>query len=110
RESHVSGGSIAVRNAASVLADSANKAGPAASALSVAAGACSSTTKAFVPPRPSELTAASRGRSPAGQSRHSVLTKKGLPAKSIFGLGLRKLRLGGIFPSFNADAVLIRAA
>ena len=59
-----------------------------------------------MPPRPSELTAASRGRSPAGQSRHCVLTKNGLAAKSIFGLGLRKLRLGGIFPFFNAKRSL----
>src|SRR4029079_15300862 len=98
------------RNAASVLADSVNNASLGSPSASLAAGGSSSTTKAFVPPRPSELTAANRGRSPCDRSQHDVLTKNGLAAKSILGLGLRKLRLGGIFSFFNARAVLISAA
>ena len=60
------------------------------------AGACSRTTWAFVPPRPNELTAARRGRSPSGHSDSRSLTRNGLVAKSICGFGALKLRLGGI--------------
>src|SRR5262249_7559322 len=55
------GRSIDARSAASVLADSVNKFRSGSGVLSLAAGGSSSTTKAFVPPRPSELTAPSRG-------------------------------------------------
>ena len=50
------------------------------------AGASSRTTWALVPPMPNELTPARRGPA-AFQSVNVVLTKNGLPEKSIFGLG-----------------------
>src|SRR5207342_3550430 len=47
--------SIDARNAAVVLADTVNKSKCDLAVFSAAAGGSSSTTKAFVPPRPSEL-------------------------------------------------------
>ena len=96
------------RNAGAVLPESVTKLS-GWSRTGAAGGASSKTKKALVPPSPSELTAATRGRS-AGQFLHSVLTKNGLLAKSILRLGVRKLRLAGIFPSLTARAALISAA
>src|SRR6266516_1404627 len=98
------------RSAGLVLAEIVTRLnGWPATEIAGARGASSKTKKALVPPSPSELTAATRGRS-AGQFLHSVLTKNGLLAKSILRFGVRKLRLAGIFPSFTARAALIRAA
>src|SRR5688572_11192646 len=75
-----------------------------------AAGGGSSTIKcALVPPMPNELTQARRGLSPVHWSS-SVGTKNGEFAKSILGLGVRKLMLGGISPLLRQSAVLIRPA
>ena len=84
--------------AAAVLALSVSTCGPcpAVAGRTAASGASSSTTWALVPPSPNELTAARRGRSERFHGRSSVFTKKGLPAKSICGLGDSKLMLGGI--------------
>ena len=68
------------------------------------AGASSSTTCALVPPMPNELTPARRGvavRRPVGAARS--LTKNGLAAKSICGLGRSKCRLGGISPVLQRE-------
>ncbi len=73
-------------------------------------GASSTTTWALVPPMPKELTPARRGSAPRGQSRSRSLTWKGVDAKSIFGLGVSKCRLGGICRCFRAITVLIRLA
>ena len=63
--------------------------------LAGSAGASSRITWALVPPKPNALTPARRGPSWRGQSRSALLTKNGLPAKSICGLGVSKCRLGG---------------
>ncbi len=71
-------------------------------------GTCSSMTMwKLVPPKPNALTPATRV-APAGisQSRSSVLTAKGEPAQSMFGLGRSKFRLGGSTLSRSASAVL----
>ena len=67
----------------------------------------SSTAWKLVPPKPKALTPPRRtpdsGRT---QSRSSVLTRKGLLAKSMSGLGREKLRLGGSTLSWIAMTIL----
>ena len=66
-------------SAVSVLAERVNSwTGRVSGIGSGPGGASSSTANAFVPPIPSELTAARRGPSPAGHVLSSVLTWKGL--------------------------------
>ena len=75
-------------NASGVRAESGSSWCAAARRGRTGAGASSSTTWAFVPPMPSELTPARRGarrRRPGGER---VLDAERAPAKSISGLGV----------------------
>ena len=83
--------------------------GPGASRRGAGAGASSSTTWAFAPPMPKELTPARRGPA-ASQGRSAAFTTKGLAAKSIRGLGRSKPRLGASVPWRSISAVLISPA
>ncbi len=73
-------------------------------------GASSSTTCALVPPTPNELTPARRGVARAASPGGRALTKNGLAAKSICGLGLSKCSAAGSTPCSSASAVLISPA
>ena len=72
------------------------------------AGASSSTTCAFVPPTPNELTPARNGVAPGFQSVNLLTTWNGLASSSSFGFGFVKCSDGGSFLCFNASAVLMR--
>src|SRR5580698_781756 len=74
------------------------------------AGASSNTTWALEPPIPKELTPARRGPSREFQGLHASLTKNGLFAKSICGLGSRKFRDAGMVRCSRASTVLMRPA
>jgi len=58
-----------------------------------------------VPPIPNELTPARRGAPSECQSVNRVFTKNGLFAKSIFGFGASKWRLGGTCLCSRASTV-----
>ncbi len=76
-------------NAARLWAESTtNAAGGLRPAETGAAGGCSITTWALVPPIPKEFTPARRGVSLSGQALVCTATWNGLAAKSISGLGV----------------------
>src|SRR6185312_16065085 len=78
--------SIDAASADRVLPENGNgrSGGPSAPSPASGGGASSSTAKAFVPPSPSEFTAANLGPLSRGQSRQDRLTKNGLSSKLIF--------------------------
>ena len=75
-------------------------------ASETATGGSSMITSLLVPPMPNALTPARRGPGPA-HLVNLVGTKNGEDAKSIFGLGVSKCRLGGISPVLRQWATLI---
>src|SRR5271168_286972 len=76
-------------SAVSVFAESANvKSGRLLADRAGEGGASSSTTKALVPPMPTELTPARRGAAPTGNGNVRVLTKNGERSNGMRGLGL----------------------
>ena len=70
-------------------------------------GVSSKTMCALVPPSPKELIPALRGFLPFFQSLNWSFTKKGVFAKSIWGLGVLKCRFFGSFACFKAKTVLM---
>ena len=84
--------------------------GRAGGAAGAAAGGCSMMMLALVPPMPNEFTAARRGPAPSDHCVGVVLTRNGLCAKLILGLGWSKLMLGASCPSRTLNAALIRPA
>ena len=81
-----------------------------AAAVADNSGASSSTTWAFVPPIPKELTPARREAPSDAHGDLSALATKGVRARSSFGLGLVKLTSGGIVRCFRANTVFIKLA
>ena len=78
-------------------------AGPAPAAdTGAGSGPCSSTTCAFVPPRPNDDTPARRGPSQSGHGARSVGTNNRVGDASIAGFHCAKLRFGGIWPRCTA--------
>ena len=91
------GGDVAVESAPmpeimSVVTDESED----CSGTGAGSGPCSSTTCAFVPPRPNDDTAARRGPSVAGHDARSVGTNSRVGFGSIAGFHCEKWRLGGI--------------
>src|ERR1700722_10876500 len=78
-------------------------------ASETAGGGCSTMISVLVPPMPNALIPARLGVAP-GHWMSSVGTKKGEFAKSIFGFGVLKWRLGGISPVLTHNEALINAA
>jgi hypothetical protein len=66
-------------------------------------GSCT-TTKAFVPPTPSEFTPARRGPIRRGQSVSLSFTPEGAALEINRGFGTSKLKLGGIWPAARASS------
>src|SRR5258705_13681332 len=73
-------------------------------------GPCSSTTCAFVPPRPNDDTAARRGPSQAGPGANSVGRNNRVGDGSNAGFPFQKGRIGGICPPGTAQPPLGRPA
>ena len=64
----------------------------------------------LVPPNPNELTPARGGAASAGQGSSWVGTRRAIWSKGMYGLGVSKCRLGGIWPWRSASAALSRPA
>ena len=99
-------------SAGTVHAGPAAAQGASASAeASPSAAPASTTTCAFVPERPKELTPARAGRSGReGQSVGSEMTRTGSWSHSRCGVGLSKWSCFGMLPRFMASTALIRLA
>ena len=100
------------RSAASVRPDQTTSRGRVgAGGAGSGSGASCSTACTLVPPNPSELMPARRGRSGVrGQARPSVTSVNGEPAQSSFGFGSVTCRVGTSCSRCRHNAVLISAA
>ena len=73
-------------------------------------GGSSTTTWAFTPPSPNELTPARRGPLVRGHGIALSETKKGVSSKRMRRFGACRLRCGGIWPAARASSDLINPA